>query len=413
QSALSRVAGLPLVSSAVGAVSGAYSSTKDSVPYLRGVVEAAESGMRSLGSAAAAGTRPLLDRLEPHMALVNEYACVGLDKLEQKLPILQTPADKVVSNTCEMVCGVRDSVSQSVSGVTGAVTGAMTGAVSGAMERTRAAVSGGVSSMLGTRVGQMVVSGVDMALSHSEAWVEQHLPLSEKELAALSEPVSGEEAVVAAGSVSGSAGGQQSYFVRLGALSTRLRDHALEQSLGRARQARQDAHAALAQLSTTLDLVERTRAQLAGAPEQLLQRWAEWREGQPAEPPVEQQGTEQEQLEWRALTMARALSAQLGGALGGVVSSVQGLPGGVQGQLAAARRGAAELQASLGGASSLSGPLLEQSRAHVAQVRQSLDGAVEYLLNNTPLNWLVGPFAPQITERADGAGAGKEGAKGK
>lgn len=27
---------------------------------------------------------------------------------------------------------------------------------------------------------------------------------------------------------------------------------------------------------------------------------------------------------------------------------------------------------------------------------------MEYLLNNTPLNWLVGPFAPQITEKAEG-----------
>lgn len=37
-----------------------------------------------------------------------------------------------------------------------------------------------------------------------------------------------------------------------------------------------------------------------------------------------------------------------------------------------------------------------------SQVQQSLDGVMEYLLNNTPLNWLVGPFAPQIAERAEG-----------
>lgn len=37
-----------------------------------------------------------------------------------------------------------------------------------------------------------------------------------------------------------------------------------------------------------------------------------------------------------------------------------------------------------------------------SQVQHSLDGVMEYLLNNTPLNWLVGPFAPQIVERAEG-----------
>jgi len=38
-----------------------------------------------------------------------------------------------------------------------------------------------------------------------------------------------------------------------------------------------------------------------------------------------------------------------------------------------------------------------------SQVRQSLDGVMEYLLNNMPLNWLVGPFAPQVIEKGDGA----------
>lgn len=36
-----------------------------------------------------------------------------------------------------------------------------------------------------------------------------------------------------------------------------------------------------------------------------------------------------------------------------------------------------------------------------SQVRHSLDGVMEYLLNNTPLNWLVGPFAPQLTEKGE------------
>lgn len=37
-----------------------------------------------------------------------------------------------------------------------------------------------------------------------------------------------------------------------------------------------------------------------------------------------------------------------------------------------------------------------------SQVQQSLDVVVEYLLNNTPLNWLVGPFAPQVAEKPVG-----------
>lgn len=43
------------------------------------------------------------------------------------------------------------------------------------------------------------------------------------------------------------------------------------------------------------------------------------------------------------------------------------------------------------------------------QVQQSLDGVMEYLLNNTPLNWLVGPFAPQIAEKPDGDSTVEQG----
>lgn len=44
---------------------------------------------------------------------------------------------------------------------------------------------------------------------------------------------------------------------------------------------------------------------------------------------------------------------------------------------------------------------MEVRECALSQVQQSLDGVMDYLLNNTPLNWLVGPFAPQITEKTE------------
>ncbi|KAK1801272.1 hypothetical protein P4O66_022674 [Electrophorus voltai] len=412
---MSRVSNLPLVSSACGVVSSAYSSTKDSVPLLRGVMDAAETGIRTLGSAASTGTKPLLDKLEPQssdsrtrdcfyhecvfapvtkVSVVNEYAMKGLDKMEEKLPILHQPADKLVCETVEKVY-------HSVTGVKDAVVEAVMGGV----EMTRTAVSGGINTVMGTRVGQKVSSGVDLALSRSEDWVDQNLPLTEKELASLAEPLPEEEG----GSTQSSA---LSYFVRLGKLSTRVRERALEHSLVKARKARDATHNAVAQLSSTLDLLETARAtlttanQLGGAPEQLLKRWTEWKERQRSE--GEGEGDEdmgadgaiyQGMLELRTLSMVRGLSEQLRLACAGVVSSAQGLPGAVQEQLKSARHTAEELHASLGSSSTLTPLLLQKSRQQIAQVRQSLDGVTDYLLNNTPLNWLVGPFSPQRTER--------------
>ncbi|KAF7660646.1 hypothetical protein LDENG_00278160 [Lucifuga dentata] len=394
QNIVSRVTNLTLVSSACGVVSNAYTSTKDSVPLLKGVMDVAESGVRTLGAAATTGSKPLLDLLEPQLAAVSDYTMKGLDKMEESLPILHQPADKVVSDTVGMVY-------QSVAGAKDAVMGAVMGGV----ELTRAAVSGSINTVMGTRMGQMVSSGMGLALSRSEDWVDQNLPLTERELAALAEPATSEVTLPPA---------TPSYFVRLGKLSAKVQERALEQSLIRARRARDATYSAVVQITSTLDLLESARNslstasnQIGGASEQLLQRWDEWKEQQAGTGTTEVEpdgsGDETEvrtQLEWRALSMVRGLSNQLKSACSSVVSSAQGLPGAVQEQLASARQSAEELHSSLGKTRSLTPLLLERSRHHLTQVQQSLDGVMEYLLNNTPLNWLVGPFAPQITERA-------------
>ncbi|XP_012677175.2 mannose-6-phosphate receptor binding protein 1 [Clupea harengus] len=413
QGVVSRVGNLPLVSSAYEMLSSAYSSTMQSVPLLKGVMDVAESGARTLGAAASTGSKPILDRLEPQITAVNQYAMLGLDKVEQKLPILQQPADKLYSDTVGMMY-------QSVTGAKDA----MIGAVMGGVEKTRAAVNESINS-----VSQMVSSGVNLALSHSESWVDHYLPLSEKELAELSEPVPSEEAAAMVSSSPAGSGSNSSpsasYFVRLGKLSSKVRERALEQSLSRARNARAATHTAVTQISSTLDLLENARTtlvtanqQLGGAPEQLMQRWKEWQQtqqqqqGQPQEGQGQGAQAEQsmevdetkdhgEQLEGWTLSMARDLTGQLRVACATVVSSAQGLPSTVQEQLLSARRTAEELQRSLVNASTLTPHLLQQTRKQITQVRQSLDGVVEYLLHNTPLNWLVGPFSPQNTEKVE------------
>lgn len=89
----------------------------------------------------------------------------------QKKVIILSRLPQVVSDTVGMVY-------QSVAGAKEAVVGAVMGGV----ELTRAAVSGGINTVMGTRMGQMVSSGMGLALSQSEDWVDQNLPLTEREL---------------------------------------------------------------------------------------------------------------------------------------------------------------------------------------------------------------------------------------
>lgn len=77
------------------------------------------------------------------------------------------------------------------------------------------------------------------------------------------------------------------YFVRLGKLSAKVQERALQQSLVRARHARDSTYTAVAQITSTLDLLESARTslgtasnQIGGASEQLIQRWTEWKQKQ-------------------------------------------------------------------------------------------------------------------------------------
>ncbi|NXN87291.1 PLIN3 protein, partial [Bombycilla garrulus] len=399
QSIGARVANLPLVSSACDMVSSAYTSTKESHPYVRSVCDAAEKGVKTLTAAAVSGAQPLLTRLEPQISTANEFACKGLDKLEEKLPILQQPPQKIISDTkllvTSTVTGARDVLTSTVAGakdavdaVTSRVTGVMDmtkGAVQGGVELTRSAVSSGVST-----VGQMVASGVGSVLGKSEELVDHYLPMTDEELAKLATAVEGFEPEQQRQ--------QQSYFVRLGSLSAKLRHRALQHSLGKLQSARQSSQDLLAQLQGTLDLVEQLRhgvdQRLQGGQEKLRQLWQEWSKKQPGG------GKEQappEAVESGALTMLQGLSQQLQSSCQPLLSGLQGLPAGVQDTAGQVRHNVEELRAALASATSLqdvTGPVLARARAHAAKARQLMDELVEHVAFNTPLTWLVGPFAP-------------------
>ncbi|NXU14039.1 PLIN3 protein, partial [Pardalotus punctatus] len=412
QSIGTRVANLPLVSSAYDMVSSAYTCTKESHPYVRSVCAAAEKGVKTLTAVAVSGAQPLLTRLEPQISTANELACKGLDKLEEKLPILQQPPEKLISDTkllvTSTVTGAKDVLSSTVAGAKDAVTGTVAGAkdavssrvtgvmdmtkgaVQGGVELTRSAVSSGVSTVMGSTVGQMVASGVGSVLGKSEELVDHYLPMTDEELAQLATAVEGFEPEQQRQ--------QQSYFVRLGSLSTKLRHRALQHSLAKLQSTRQSSQELLAQLQHTLDLVEHLKQgmdqRLQGGQEKLQQLWQEWSKKQPGG------GKDQvppETVESGTLTMLQGLSQQLQSSCQALVSSLQGLPASIQDTAGQVRHNAEELRAALASVTSLqdvTGPVLARARAHATKARQLMDELVEHVAFNTPLTWLVGPFAP-------------------
>uniref|UniRef100_A0A2K6QQG2 Perilipin 2 n=1 Tax=Rhinopithecus roxellana TaxID=61622 RepID=A0A2K6QQG2_RHIRO len=97
-SVVTRVINLPLVSSTYDLMSSAYLSTKDQYPYLKSVCEMAEKGVKTITSVAMTSALPIIQKLEPQIAVANIYACKGLDRIEERLPILNQPSTQ--ANTC-------------------------------------------------------------------------------------------------------------------------------------------------------------------------------------------------------------------------------------------------------------------------------------------------------------------------
>ncbi|NXQ59055.1 PLIN3 protein, partial [Anthoscopus minutus] len=402
QSVVSRVANLALVSCAWGAVASAYSHTKESHPCMRSVCNAAEKGVKTLTAAAASSAQPLLTRLEPQISTANTLACKGLDKLEEKLPILQQPPERVTSPRGH---------GQGSSTEPGVGTSGPCAVPSQVVARTRELVSGTVNgvvvrthlvlgAVVGTRVGQLLATGVGIMLGKSKELLDRYLPVTDEEL-----EVTGGTEVTTGTEVAMQERQRrwQSYFVHVGSLSARLPHRALRRSLGDLQRARLRAQRLLAQLHHIIWLIEEGQRVTDGpwqSTQELLHHlWLEW--SQQDAVPMEDNKTPLPtlQVEARTLAMLHGLLHQLHTACSHLAAGARTFPSSVQETAGHVRHGVEGVQASLASARSfqdLSGLVLAQSREAVTRAQLSLEGLLEHVGQHTPLPWLVGPFAPTL-----------------
>ncbi|XP_035004818.2 perilipin-2 [Hippoglossus stenolepis] len=382
QNVVERVTNLPLVSSTYGLVSSMYCTTKDTHPYIRSVCEAAEQGVRTITSVALTTASPIMDKLEPQIAIANDLACKGLDKIEKTLPILHQPSEQIVSSAKDVVITAKDTVSDTLTSVVGRTRDA----VQGGMERTKTVVTGSVSTVLESRVAQLVSSGVDTALSTSESLVEQYLPLTEDELELEAKTVKGFDR------------SNVSYYVRLGSLSTKLRKRAYTRAVAKIQDGKQRSMGFISGLNSTVDMIEYGRKHIGGANQMVndkLNSLVAWKSNSP----TQEHGHDAEDIESNTLALARSLTQQLQTTCLVIVSGLQGLPNHVQQEVLSLGRSASQVYGNFSKAKvlgDLPDSMLTSSRAQLGKMSSSLDNVMDYLVNNTPLNWLVGPFYPRM-----------------
>ncbi|KAF1527671.1 Perilipin-3, partial [Eudyptes chrysocome] len=399
-SAVNRVTSLPLLNSAFNLVSSAYNYTKETHPYLTGVCNMAETVAAVAVGSVVGGAQPILNQLEPQIALVNEYACKGLDQLEENLPFLQQPADKVISDTKQLVStkvtSAMDAACEAKEAMADKVTEAVDltkNVVGDSVKLTRSVVTSTVNSAVeAAQVSQAVAGGVESVLGISEDLVDHYLPMTEEELGKLATAVEG------FGMASVEEQKQQrSYFVRLGSLSNKVRHRAYRHSLNKLQCIKQSTQDILSRLQLAIKLIESVKQEvgqkLLDGQEKLHQLWVDWSLTQPKGNQVKT--ASQAEVESRTLAMLHIITQQLQPVYENLKASIQGLPSNIQEAVYQATRNIHKLHSSFSSAMSfqdLSSTTLTQSQNCVAEARRSLDDLFEYVTQNTPLNWLVGPF---------------------
>ncbi|XP_068776099.1 perilipin-3 isoform X2 [Struthio camelus] len=186
-SAVSRVTNLPLLNSAFNLVSSAYNYTKETHPCLHSACNVAETVAAVAVGSVVGGAQPILNQLEPQIALVNEYACKGLDQLEENLPFLQQPADKVISDTKQLVSAkvtsAMDAACEAKEAMADKVTEAVDltkNVVGDSVKLTRSMVTSTVTSAMEAAQGakELVTNRVTEAVDLSKHIVEDSIGLT-------------------------------------------------------------------------------------------------------------------------------------------------------------------------------------------------------------------------------------------
>ncbi|XP_019333466.1 perilipin-1 isoform X3 [Alligator mississippiensis] len=224
ENVLQRVLQLPVVSSTRESLQRTYASTKEAHPLVASVCEAYEKGMQGASSLAAWSMEPVVRRLEPQFSAANTLACRGLDHLEQKIPALQYPVEKIASKLKDSISTPLQSAKSTIgSSVLGALDKILGLAAEG-YELTRSTATSTAEYAWSSRVSQMAATGVDTALGKLEKLVAFLLP--EEDCQPAQKPAGAQGSKAAASQ----AQPELSTLHRIGTLTSTVSYHAYQQA---------------------------------------------------------------------------------------------------------------------------------------------------------------------------------------
>lgn len=183
ENVLQRVLQLPVVSGTCECVQKTYNSTKEAHPLVASVCNAYEKGVQGASSLAAWSMEPVVRRLSTQFIAANELACRGLDHLEEKIPALQYPPEKIASELKGTISTRLRSARNSISVPIASTSDKVLGAALAGCELAWGVAKNTAEYAASTRAGRLASGGADLALGGVEKVVECLLPPAKQESA--------------------------------------------------------------------------------------------------------------------------------------------------------------------------------------------------------------------------------------
>ncbi|XP_024279334.1 perilipin-1 isoform X1 [Oncorhynchus tshawytscha] len=242
-----RLLSLPAVSSTYEVIERTYTSTKQTHPLLCSVCGVYERGARTASSLAVWSIQPAIDRLETQLVAANNLACKGLDHLEEKIPALQYPPEKLASGIVNAVTSTVQTAKEGIASPIAGTSDRVLSMASSWLQLTSSAFSDGFSYVLNSKPVHLAGEGADTALTLAESLVNYVLPGSseENESAALWEQESGV-----------SAPGLPPSYRRLGALASTVCRRAYNQTAATLQHAKSQGQDLVTHISGVSPLTE-------------------------------------------------------------------------------------------------------------------------------------------------------------
>lgn len=185
--ALSRFSSIPLVSSAINLATDGYSRFKSYNSLISATLSKAEQSISYMASTA----QPVIQKLERPISIADNFACQGLDKLQEKVPAINKSPEELKDGTKKLF---DDSVSK-----IGVVRKYSTDKIQGIKDYGVTKVNG----VLDLPFLRIFMKSIDTAIDLTDQAVDQYLP-----------PVANEPQAEE---------GQQTVMVRMSHLSEKMR----------------------------------------------------------------------------------------------------------------------------------------------------------------------------------------------